>query len=66
MKLYHDDGLVGRALSELAENSSFPEETEQSALGRLLAKHFRWDGLAITECFSAALEEVNFHDRSDL
>jgi len=35
--------------------------TEEEGLGILIAKYFKWDGLAILKTLYAALEDANFH-----
>ena len=37
------------------------EVGEAAALGLEIAAHFEWDGVAICQCFGAALENANFH-----
>ena len=35
--------------------------TEEEGLGLLIAKYFKWDGLAILKTMYATLEDANFH-----
>lgn len=37
------------------------EASEEEALGIALARHFRWDGIALMKMAAAALEDSNYH-----
>ncbi len=39
--------------------------TDPEGLGVAVAHYFRWDGLAILETFSAALEDANYHTENE-
>lgn len=41
------------------------EATDQEAMGLLISKFFKWDGLAIGETAEHAFEDSNFHELNE-
>lgn len=42
------------------------QKTEADCAGVLLAKYFKWDGLAILKAYYVALEDANFHQEASI
>jgi len=68
--LYERDNMnrdmVVKFLIEDAKKEHFTEEyrdsiTDANALGVLISKYFKWDGIQILDCLQEALQDANFH-----
>lgn len=51
---------IAKAVAETTFMEDY-EASEEETLGIALARHFRWDGIALMKMAAAALEDSNFH-----
>lgn len=40
------------------------EPSDEDAMGLLISRYFKWDGVSILKAAANALEDANFHDES--